>query len=312
MHSIVHQNVFSASEISIDPGSHAKCHSTINLLTKIKQSKGQKVIFLNVRSLFAHISELQLDFNNSNYVCLAFTETWLTELTKSDLIKIQGFNLVRYDRQPKKRGGGLIFYIRNDLEWEIIGPKFSTPDIEVFSVFIKRKFGKNLYISLTYIPPSANISHSIEKLDLLGNYVEGTDFEWLLGGDFNVDLSVNNQSRAKRLLVNYALRYSMSQLIKGKTRVSATRASLIDHIYTNNLVNVHDSGVIAYGMSDHHITYINLKRNLPKKQKVKFSCRKLNGYDREQLRMEFDDQNLMNFIRFVILMKFGISYMKFI
>lgn len=102
--------------------------------------------------------------------CLAFTETWLTKKVDSGMISLPGFNQIRLDRQIKKRGGGLIFYIRND--WEKYDPHFPTADIEVFSVLIKRKHQKNLCISLTYIPPSANINLALDKLDLLGQLFE--------------------------------------------------------------------------------------------------------------------------------------------
>lgn len=147
-------------------------------------------------------------------------------------------------------------------------------------MLISRKFQKDLCVSLTYIPPTSDINSAIDKLDQLGACMEKLDYEWVIGGDFNIDLSANCHTRAKRLLINFSIRYSLSQLISGKTRVSVTRASILDHIYTSNPDNVFESGVITYGMSDHHITFVNLKRNLPKKQKTSFRCRKMRGYDR--------------------------------
>lgn len=58
-------------------------------------------------------------------------------------------------------GGGLIFYIRDDLEWEHFGPKFSSTDIESFSILLKRKHQKNLWISIVYLPPKANFTLAI-------------------------------------------------------------------------------------------------------------------------------------------------------
>lgn len=125
---IVHQNQLPLSAISIDPDSKAHLSNGIKLMNWVKQCKGKKVVFLNVRSLYGHINELQLDFVNSDFICLAFTETRLTKSLDSNLIQIQGFNHVRLDRQTKK-GGGLAFYIRlrQDVEWDLIGQVFPSP-----------------------------------------------------------------------------------------------------------------------------------------------------------------------------------------
>lgn len=64
------------------------------------------------------------------------------------------------------------------------------------------------------------------------------------------------------------MRYSITQVINSGTRLSNTRASLLDHIYTSNVSNVHESGVITYGMTDHHITFINLKLIYQKIKKI--------------------------------------------
>lgn len=42
-------------------------------------------------------------------------------------------------------------------------------------------------------------------------------------------------------------------------------------------------GVIPHGISDHYLTFISLKRNLPKKSKINFECRKMRNYNRDVL-----------------------------
>lgn len=65
---------------------------------ELSDIKGQKLLFLNIRSLFPRIHELQMMFENSNYVCIGLSETWLTPLVKNSMIKIKGFETVRLDR----------------------------------------------------------------------------------------------------------------------------------------------------------------------------------------------------------------------
>lgn len=291
MHSIVHGlSNDTQSAISIVPDTNKA-----RLLNEIKQMKGQKIIYLNVRSVYRHISEIQLDFEDTNFICLAFTESWLTSNINSNIISLKGFKHVRLDRQIKKRGGGLIIYIREDLEWEYLGAQISTSDIELLTILVKRKYQRNLCISVSYLPPTSNVNLAIDKLDELGRLLENTTHEWVLGGDFNIDMLATSQTRAKRLLNNFAVRYSITQVITCKTRISKTCGSLLDHIYVSDNNNVHDSGTVAYGMSDHYITFINLKRNLEKKDKVSFTCRKMRGYNRDELLNLLENQDYSEF-----------------
>lgn len=142
---------------------------------------------------------------------------------------------------------------------------------------------KNLCISVVYVPPKANITVAIENLDQLGNLVNSKELEWILGGDLNIDISPGINSNYKGLLNNFALRNSIEQLIKRPTRFSKNRASIIDHIYYNKTDNLDKSGVVPYGLSDHYLTFLSLKRNLPKKDKINFECRKMKNYDRNVL-----------------------------
>lgn len=87
---------------------------------ELKNTKGQKFIFLNTRSLYSNISQLQLEFENSNVLCLCFCETWLTRVTDTRLVDIKGYKAHRLDRKALKRGGGLLIYTRNDLEVDIL------------------------------------------------------------------------------------------------------------------------------------------------------------------------------------------------
>lgn len=48
-------------------------------MSELKGEKGQKIIFLNTRSLINHISELQTEFNRTNFIALGFCETWLNK-----------------------------------------------------------------------------------------------------------------------------------------------------------------------------------------------------------------------------------------
>lgn len=80
-------------------------------IDELSTTKGQKLLFFNIRSLFPQIHEIQLMFANSNYICIGLSETWLTPMVKDSMIEINGFETVRLDRSSNKRGGGVLFFV---------------------------------------------------------------------------------------------------------------------------------------------------------------------------------------------------------
>lgn len=192
---------------------------------------------------------------------------------------------MRLDRGYNKKGGGLIMYIRDDLDFELLDKKLNESDlnIELLSIIIKRKYQSNLCISLVYLPPKSEIDRAIEALTLVGTRVCSSNTDWILGGDMNIDLSSDKTSRKKRQINNFITRFLLQQTIVKATRICATTSTLIDHIYSNKPEKVDLADVISYGISDHYLTFISLKKNLEKKEKVSFSCRRLANYTLDSL-----------------------------
>lgn len=202
--------------------------------------------------------------------------------------------MARLDRQVNKKGGGLIIYIRDDLDYEVVDT-VSNVNIEEITVLIKRKCQKPLCISLIYLPPKAICDIAIHYLDKLCDLVSLKDNEWVLGGDFNIDLNCNKVSKKRRTLQLFADKNLLTQVVKKPTRTSSTRASIIDHIYINQAYRNSNSGVISCGMSDHSLVFVSLKFNLPKKEKVSFKCRSLKNYSRECLERALTTVDWSNF-----------------
>lgn len=89
------------------------------------------------------------------------------------LVEIEGYRLTRLDRPRSRRGGGVVMYIRDDLDWDHIPDQYSvsTLDIEVLTIKISHPFQPNLFISTVYLPPKCNLSKAIEVLDILANHI---------------------------------------------------------------------------------------------------------------------------------------------
>lgn len=72
---------------------------------ELKLTKGRVICFLNVRLIMANINVIRPDFDNSGFMAIGLSETWLNKKLHNGLIQILGFNIVRNDRKLCKRGG---------------------------------------------------------------------------------------------------------------------------------------------------------------------------------------------------------------
>lgn len=265
-------------------------------LDALELVKGQKFIFLNIRSLLANFALFQADFMYSRSMIIGLTETWLTANTISNLVELKGFTLCRLDRRVKKRGGGVLLYINDKYNWEELDDSLNCSDenIELLNIVINRPNQSKLCVSVCYVPPTANYDGVINLLEKVADLVSLKNMEWVLGGDFNAD-SGQAGGRGKKMLYSFELRNALKQLIKSPTRVCRTKKSIIDHIYVNNPDKISHSGTICYGVSDHNIVYSVIKKDCVKKQKTSFSCRNTKNYSFEQLQQNLGNIDWVDF-----------------
>lgn len=102
---------------------------------------------------------------------------------------------------------------------------------------------KPLHISLVYLPPAGNVSNAICQLDRVAESLINKNTDWLLAGDFNIDLLAKKNKGNIHKISNFADRNPLIQLIKEPTRSTVSSKSLIDHIYCNVMADVSKSGV---------------------------------------------------------------------
>ena len=77
------------------------------------KKKGLHILHANARSIFHKLPELNLIAKESNAAIIAITETWLDVTYTDASVNIEGYNLVRRDREG--HAGGVCAYIREDL-----------------------------------------------------------------------------------------------------------------------------------------------------------------------------------------------------
>nr|CAI5842322.1 unnamed protein product [Callosobruchus analis] len=178
---------------------------------------------LNVRSLVAHFDSVKTLLLQHNFHILFITESWLNKNIPDDAVHIDHYNFVRLDRGS--RGGGVRFYIRNDLKYTEISLLRFQSAIGLRIVILNNSF-KEFETSLSFMYPVAD---SIFCL-----------------GDFNTDSSTLPGLMPKYLIDTFES-FGMKQLIKQPTRITANTATLIDYILTSNEGIVSDAGTIVAG-----------------------------------------------------------------
>ena len=159
------------------------------------------VLLANIRSLRNKINGLDscvkylFEYKESCLLC--FTETWLNSSVDDNCLALPGFGLLlRLDRDSdntgKSTGGGICIHINsrwcnNITERE----RISSTNIELLSVslwpfYLPREFGQ-IFITLVYIPPSANNKYAADIIQKHVDVLENISPESpkLILGDFN-------------------------------------------------------------------------------------------------------------------------------
>ena len=87
-------------------------------------------------------------------------------------------------------------------------------------------------------------------------------------GDFNVDLEKYDSDLHCHDLINKMAEHNFAQLIPLPTRVSDHTSTIIDHIYSNQVLTLLSSRVVTLDISDHLGTYVqfNIDPNFPRKK----------------------------------------------
>ena len=174
-------------------------------------------------------------------------ETFLNQSVTDSQVEIDGYDLIVKDRKDtqNKAGGGLILYIRNWIKFKR-RPEYEISRIETIWAEIESPNSKPFLLCSVYRPPSV---HS-ERIDLFEeelSIAQATGLEYILMGDFNIDLNPCTNNIWSILLQMFDL----TQLFQEPTRVTQSSASLIDHVYSSHPENISSCFVSKLSTSDH-------------------------------------------------------------
>jgi len=205
--------------------------------------------------------------------------TEIFHIHKNITYDIPGYHPLEYNMRQNTQSarGGVGMYIRDNINFT------NRTDISVFiphvfeSLFIEIKTKKNtsMIIGTIYRPntePKADIDIFQHTLFELIDTLKRENTPILLVGDFNIDLlKFETHEKTHNFLEDF-FSNGFIPLITKPTRVYRNSATLIDHIFTNNLKMSHESGIILTDIADHFGTYTIMHKlvEAPKPKYISF------------------------------------------
>ena len=245
---------------------------------KIARPNELKILSLNIRSLSKHIVYIRdniEDFNKFDILC--FSETNCnTEALPSGLndLLIAGFHVpfLQNPHRASNRGGGLAIYVNqrvcDESDIKLLNLNLQNNNGTVNSceymflsvnINLDKNKSKTYIIGNIYRSPSTKPADFLEKLDSILTQLDRHKHQQIiLTGDYNIDLVKYEHDTNSQELVDLTTRFSFIQVITRPTRVTDHSATLIDHIYTNQIHNMHSCGIITFDITDHLGTYITI------------------------------------------------------
>ena len=236
---------------------------------------------LNITSLPAHIDELRIWSQCQNIDLLAINETRLDTTIQSSLVSLEGYDLLRCDRN--RHGGGVCVYVRQGINY-LNRVDLVNSEIEALCVEIKKPNCKAFIVLACYRPPNSNVDNFFTIYENILKHLDNEKKEVYVLGDLNCNLLSNSSdSYATRLLKSTSELYQFTQLITEATRVTNQSRTLIDLFYTNAPNRVVNSGVCHIGLSDHSLIYATRKIAIPSKAKQRFvTSRSFKNFDNDK------------------------------
>ena len=258
--------------------------------------KGFKLVHLNVRSLAKKIEQLRVIFKQPEIEVISISETWLTNIHAEGTYDLANYTTFRQDRSQhetgKKRGGGLVTYIKSELADSTIELKklsTCTTFIEAQWLKIVNKHSSNVVLCTMYRPPEGELEKAIVYMNNCLRALNTAKNDIYILGDWNVNYK-NMLSPNYKKMFFFENSNNLKQVIKDTTRNTDKTKSLIDLIFTN-APHISESGTIESFISDHQPVYIIKKQAKVAKTGVKFEGRSYKHLDLDSLLTQLSNAN---------------------
>ena len=128
-------------------------------------------------------------------------------------------------------------------------------NVESLGIKLNIPYVRPILITTFYRPPGSLV-YLFPKLEELLKSLEPGDTEIIFMGDLNCDLFETNDNDTKHIKRIYNM-FMLRQVINQPPPVTRDTKTLIDQMATSRPDAVSHSGVVACGISDHDMVYLN-------------------------------------------------------
>ena len=250
-----------------------------NLPTEVCENSSDLLILsLNAQSIQAKFGSFSimlkmLNEQEVNPDVILIQETWLENDDYLSNVQIEGYNCINQGYKVS-RHGGLMTYVKNKFTANILD---ICPDSQIWEgLFIEiitdDGMTSKYIIGNIYKPPRDNnnynnIQNFIAELDPVINYLNNSKTEYLVGGDWNINLLKVNERPEFSDFLDFMFGKGLCPKLTYPTRFAARSASLIDNLWCkigdNSLNTI--SGILYTGVSD-HLPYFVCLKNVTKRK----------------------------------------------
>lgn len=177
------------------------------------------------------------------------------------LFPIHGFN-VFHALRDNRRGGGVIVYVRDNMQFVKIRSEFNSFEgIEAMLTID----GVKTQLFAVYRPPSNDIGIFLDEIDLLFQNVD-ENRQILYTGDININLLDNtlNVDKYEILMSSHGMRRCIHSETRVESRLLMFTETCIDHFYVRIQMQSRDliSAIFQTKISDHYIIMLGVEQNL--------------------------------------------------
>ena len=146
------------------------------------KKRGMHFTHININSILPKIDELRQIASETKCVVISISETKLDETIQDEELQIQGYNLIRNDRN--RNGGGVACYVRNDIHFNIRDEFIDEMGSIFFDILLPKS--KPILVGFLYRPPN-QLNFLNNFSDKLNNII-GINFQEIyILGDINID-----------------------------------------------------------------------------------------------------------------------------
>lgn len=220
------------------------------------------ILCVNVNSLPKKFDDLSEDLEHaviSNFDILAFCEAKLAD-------EIQHFytipNYQLYTNNVSRRKGGVALYVHHK-HHSIVRNDLSQLTNHTESLFVEiPQQQRNILVGVVYRRPETSTHDFINSIREILLTTQRENKLCYITGDFNIDLLKAESYRPASDLISLFHSFFFFCTITRPTRIINNSATLIDHIWSNDLPNNHINGIVFSHISDHFPIFSSFKTNV--------------------------------------------------